>query len=59
MDWSGSELFGVCDLYSTTAAQDAIRDIARAMEDRTGNLPPSPASSPTGRRPAVASTEGV
>ncbi len=32
----------VCNLYSMTKGQQAIRDMARAMVDRTGNLPPLP-----------------
>jgi hypothetical protein len=29
----------LCNLYSFTKGQQAIRDITRAMIDRTGNLP--------------------
>jgi hypothetical protein len=32
----------VCNLYSVTKGQAAIRELARAMGDRTGNLPPLP-----------------
>jgi hypothetical protein len=37
----------MCNLYSMTKGQRAIRELARAMFDRTVNLPPLPASSPT------------
>jgi hypothetical protein len=30
----------VCNLYSMTKSQAAIRELTRAMFDRTGNLPP-------------------
>src|SRR5271156_1632230 len=30
----------MCNLYSVTKGQAAIRELARAMTDRTGNLPP-------------------
>jgi putative SOS response-associated peptidase YedK len=36
----------MCNLYSVTSSQAAIRQLARAMEDRTGNLPPLPAIFP-------------
>jgi|HubBroStandDraft_6_1064221.scaffolds.fasta_scaffold1827819_2 hypothetical protein len=29
----------MCNLYSLTKGQQAIRELARAMSDRTGNLP--------------------
>jgi putative SOS response-associated peptidase YedK len=32
----------VCNLYSLTKGQQAIRELAGAMSDRTGNLPPLP-----------------
>jgi hypothetical protein len=32
----------MCHLYSITKCQQAIRELARAMSDRTGNLPPLP-----------------
>ncbi len=32
----------MCNLYSLTKSQDAIRQLARALADRTGNLPPLP-----------------
>jgi hypothetical protein len=30
----------MCNLYAVTKGQQAIREVARAMLDRTGNLPP-------------------
>jgi hypothetical protein len=30
----------LCNLYSATKGQHAIRELAGAMRDRTGNLPP-------------------
>src|SRR6202047_4279113 len=30
----------LCNLYSGTKGQQALRELARAMRDRTGNLPP-------------------
>jgi putative SOS response-associated peptidase YedK len=32
----------MCNLYSVTKGQAAIRELARAMRDTTGNLPPLP-----------------
>jgi len=32
----------LCNLYSVTKGQQAIRELAGAMRDRTGNLPPLP-----------------
>jgi hypothetical protein len=36
----------MCNLYSHTKGQQAIRDFARAMRDTTGNLPPMPVQRP-------------
>lgn len=36
----------VCNLYSELKGQAAIRAAAKAMHDRTGNLPPMPAIFP-------------
>jgi putative SOS response-associated peptidase YedK len=33
---------GVCNLYSMTKSQDAIRQITQAIYDKTGNMPPLP-----------------
>jgi putative SOS response-associated peptidase YedK len=43
----------MCNLYSMTKGQQAIREIARAMHDRTGNLPPFPAVFPDYAAPIV------
>jgi putative SOS response-associated peptidase YedK len=43
----------VCNLYSLTKGQQAIRELARAMSDRTGNLPPLPGIFPDYRAPVV------
>ena len=34
----------LCNLYSVTKGQQAIREFTSAMRDRTGNLPPLPVS---------------
>ena len=43
----------MCNLYSLTKGQAAIRDIARAMRDTTGNLPPLPGIFPDQMAPVV------
>ena len=43
----------MCNLYSVTKGQQAIRDIVRAMNDRTGNLPPLPGIYPDYSAPIV------
>lgn len=43
----------MCNLYSLTRGQAAIRELARAMEDRTGNLPPLPGIFPDYFAPIV------
>lgn len=43
----------MCNLYSVTKGQQAIREIAGAMRDRTGNLPPFPAIFPDYAAPIV------
>jgi putative SOS response-associated peptidase YedK len=49
----------MCNLYSVTRGQSAIREIARAMHDRTGNLPPLPGIFPDYGAPIVReSSEG-
>jgi hypothetical protein len=40
----------MCNLYSLTKGQKAIIDLARAMRDLTGNLPPMPAVFPNHHR---------
>ena len=43
----------MCNLYSLTKGQQAIRELARAMSDRTGNMPPLPGIYPDYRAPIV------
>jgi putative SOS response-associated peptidase YedK len=43
----------MCNLYSLTKGQAAIRDITRAMIDRTGNLPLFPGIFPDYSAPIV------
>jgi len=43
----------VCNLYSLTKGQDAIRNLSRAMRDTTGNLPPLPGIFPDMPAPVV------
>ena len=44
----------MCNLYSETKGQAAIRGLFRVQQDRTGNLPSFPASSPTRWLPSSA-----
>jgi putative SOS response-associated peptidase YedK len=48
----------VCNLYSLTKSQDAIRRITKAMRDRTGNLPPLPGIFPDQLAPVVRTLDG-
>ncbi len=43
----------MCNLYSVTKGQAAIRELSRAMFDRTGNLPPLPGIFPDYGAPIV------
>jgi putative SOS response-associated peptidase YedK len=43
----------MCNLYSMTTSQQAIREITGAMSDRTGNLPPFPAIFPDYAAPII------
>jgi putative SOS response-associated peptidase YedK len=43
----------MCNLYSVTSTQQAIRDLARAMRDIAGNVPPLPAVFPDQMAPVV------
>jgi putative SOS response-associated peptidase YedK len=50
----------MCNLYSMTKGQQAIRELARAMRDSTGNLPPLPGIFPDYPAPIVRNTlDGV
>jgi hypothetical protein len=44
----------MCNLYSLTKGQAAIRDLFRAKYDRTGNLPLFPSIFPTNSRQSFA-----
>lgn len=43
----------MCNLYAMTRGQQAIRELARAMADRTGNLPSLPGIFPDYQAPIV------
>jgi putative SOS response-associated peptidase YedK len=43
----------MCNLYAVTKGQQAIRELTRAMHDRTGNLPPLPGIFPDYGAPIV------
>jgi len=43
----------MCNLYSLTKSQDAIRQLVKALTDRTGNLPPLPGIYPDYFAPIV------
>ncbi|GGF56868.1 DUF159 family protein [Azorhizobium oxalatiphilum] len=43
----------MCNLYSMTKGQQAIREIAKALRDTTGNLPPMPGIFPDYEAPIV------
>ena len=43
----------MCNLYSLTKSQEAIRALTRAMRDETGNLPPLPGIFPDTLAPVV------
>ncbi len=43
----------MCNLYSMTTGQQAIRELTRAMADKTGNLPPLPGIFPDYAAPIV------
>ena len=46
----------MCNLYSLTKSQDAIRQWVRAMTDQTGNMPPLPGIYPDYAAPIVRNT---
>ena len=43
----------MCNLYSITKSQQAIRDLVKTMRDLTGNMPPLPAIFPDKLAPVV------
>lgn len=48
----------MCNLYSVTRGQAAIREFTRAMHDRTGNLPSLPGIFPDYLAPIVRNVDG-
>ena len=46
----------MCNLYAVTKGQQAIRELTRALHDRTGNLPPLPGIFPDYAAPIVRNT---
>ena len=46
----------MCNLYSLTSSQQAIRDLTKAWRDRTGNMPPLPGIFPDYPAPIVRNT---
>ena len=48
----------MCNLYSVTKGQSAIRDLFGVKHDRAGNLPPLPAIFPDQLAPVVRVTAG-
>ena len=49
----------MCNLYSLTKGQQAIREFTRAMRDSTGNLPPLPGIFPDTMAPVVRTAPDV
>ena len=49
----------MCNLYSLSKGQQAIREMARAMRDLTGNQPPLPGIFPDYSAPIVRNNEGI
>lgn len=48
----------MCNLYSTTKNQDAIRKLFDALNDYAGNLPPLPVILPDYKAPVVGQIDG-
>ena len=55
--WQSEHILGVCNLYSMTKGQAAIRALFDGIDDRTGNLPPMSGIFPDYPAPVVANTE--
>jgi putative SOS response-associated peptidase YedK len=49
----------MCNLYSITKAQDAMRALFRVTKDHTGNLPPMPGIFPDCPAPIVRMADGA
>lgn len=47
----------MCNLYSITTNQEAIRRLFAVLRDLTGNLPPLPTVFPDGLAPVVRTTD--
>ena len=43
----------MCNLYSVTKSQQAVRDLVKAIRDLAGNMPSLPAIFPNGRAPVA------
>ncbi|ABD53155.1 protein of unknown function DUF159 [Jannaschia sp. CCS1] len=48
----------MCNLYSMTSGQDAIRDLVKVWDDQTGNLPPLPGIYPDYQAPVISNGAG-
>lgn len=57
VSWQSAEFFGVCNLYSLSKGQAAIRELASVWDDRTGNLPMLPSIFPDHFAPVIRQTE--
>lgn len=57
LDWQPEDIFGVCNLYSMTTAQAAIRALFNGLDDRVGNLPPLSGIYPDYQAPVVSITD--
>ncbi len=53
------EVFSVCNLYSMTTSQSAIRELFDGLDDRTGNLQALPAIFPDNMAPVVLQEHGA
>jgi putative SOS response-associated peptidase YedK len=49
----------MCNLYSMTSSQQAVRDLARTLRDLTGNMPPLPGIFPDYQAPIVRNNAGT
>ncbi|MEL6931571.1 MAG: SOS response-associated peptidase [Pseudomonadota bacterium] len=55
--WQSEHFLGVCNLYSMTKGQDAIRALFDGIDDQTGNLPPMSGIFPDYPAPVIANTQ--
>lgn len=56
--WNSGDLLGLCNLYSITKGQAAIRALFDDIRDETGNLAPMPEVYPDFHAPVVANMDG-